>query len=240
MERLIGCFTSYLLVLRNDLSGNPSFIELLKRVRKTTLDAFSHSELPVEILVKELYVDCDIGFALHTIARSSLELDGLQVERIKTDRVGRTTFLRLAMFEGDKDLRAKLDYNSHIFEAATIQRMLGDLQRLLEGIVADPEQRISELPLLSEAERPVHPAPARSWSTRLRKRLRWGLRQSRRGAGRFLRAGQTWPLLGNVFARIEGVFGRLLPPVVTEPFRMPSAGLNSSLDQTQADSSRGK
>ena len=117
-------------------------------MRKTALDAFSHSELPVEILLKELYVDCDIGFTLQTTARSSLELDGLQVERIKTDRGGRTTFLRLAMIQGDENLTARLDYNSYIFEAATIQRMLGDLQSLLEGIVADPEQRISGLPLL--------------------------------------------------------------------------------------------
>ena len=78
-----------------------SFTELLKRVRKTALDAFSHSELPVEIL-KELYVDCDIGFTLQTTARSRLELDGLQVERLKTDRGGRTTFLRLAITQGDE------------------------------------------------------------------------------------------------------------------------------------------
>jgi len=240
VERLIGCFTSFLIVLRHDLGGDPPFTELLKRVRKTALDAFTHSELPVEILLKELYVDCDIGFTLQTTARFSLELDGLQVERLKTDRGGRTTFLRLAITQGDENLTAKLYYNSYIFEAATIQRMLGDLQSLLEGIVADPEQRISRLPLLTEAERPVHPAQAGSRSIRFRKRLRWGLRHARRGAGRFLRAGQAWPLVGSLFARIEGVFGRLLPPMVTEPFRMPSAGLKSCLNQTQADSSRGK
>ena len=238
VERLIGCFTSYLLILRQDLGGDPSFTGLLKRVRKAALDAFSHSELPVEILVKELYVDCDIGFTLRTNAPSSLELDGLEVERIKTDRGGRTSFLRLAMIEGDEHLTARLDYNSNIFEVATIQRMLEDLQSLLEGIVADPEQRISALPLLTEAERPVHPAQARNWTTRFRKRLRWGLRHSRRGAARFLRAGQAWPLVGNMFARIQGVFGRLLPPVVAVPFRAPSAGLKSGRDEAQAASSR--
>jgi hypothetical protein len=239
LEGLIGCFTSFSLVLRNDLGGDPSFSELLKRVRKTALDAFSHSELPVEILLKELYVDCDIGFTLQTTARFHLELDGLQVERLKTDRGGRTTFLRLAITQDDESLTAILYYNSYIFEAATIQRMLADLQSLLEGIVADPEQRISGLPLRNEAERPVHPAQARSRSIRFRKRLRWGLRQSRRGAARFLRAGQAWPLVGNLFARIERVFGRLLPPMVTEPFRMPSAGLKSCLYQTDADRSPG-
>jgi Condensation domain len=251
VERLIGYFTNYLLVLRHDLGGDPSFTELLKRVRKTALDAFSHSELPEEILLKELYVRCDIVFTLQTTSLSSLELDSLQVERIKTDHGGSTPFLKLTMIQGDEDLTARLDYNSNIFEAATIQRMLGDLQSLLEGIVADPEQRISGLPLLTDAEQlapagahrwgsPVHPAQARSWSIRFRKRFRWGLRHARRGAGRFVRAGQAWPLVGSLFARIERVFGRLLPPMVTEPFRMPSAGLQNGSDQTQADSSRGK
>jgi len=240
VERLIGCFTSFLTVLRHDLGGDPPFTELLKRVRKTVLDAFSHSELPVEILLKQLYVDCDIGFTLQTTARSRLELDGLQVERLKTDRGGRTTFLRLAMTQRDEDLTARLDYNSYIFEAATIQGMLGDLQILLEGIVADPEQCISGLPLRTEAERPVQPAQARSRSIRFRKRLRWGLRHARKEAATLLRAGQAWPLVGSLFTRIEGVSGRLLPPMVTEPFRMPSAGLRSGLDETQAASSRGK
>lgn len=240
VERLIGCFTSYLLVVRHDLGGDPSFTELLKRVRNTTLDAFSHSELPVEILRKELYVDCDIGFMLQTAGRSSLELDGLQVERVKTNRGRRASFLRLAMTQGGEVLTARLDYNSQIFEATTIQRMLEDLQSLLEGIVADPEQRISRLPLLTGTERTVGPAQARMWSTPLRKRLRWGLRHARRGTGRFLRAGQAWPLVGGLFARIEGVSGRLLPPTVTEPFRMPSAGMKSCLNRTQVDSSRGR
>ena len=251
VERLIGCFTNFLLVLRHDLGGEPSFTELLKRVRKTALDSFSHSELPEEILLKELYVRCDIVFTLQTTSSSSLELDGLQVEQIKTDRGGSTPFLKLTMIQGDEDLTARLDYNSSIFEAATIQRMLGDLQGLLEGIVADPERRISELPLLTEAEQPVpagvqrsgspvHPARAKSWPIRFRKRLRWGLRHARRGAGRFVLAGQAWPLVGGLFARIERVSGRLLPPMVTESFRMPSAGLQSGSDQTQADSSQDK
>ena len=251
VERLVGCFTSYLLVLRHDLGGDPSFAALLKRVRETALDAFSHSELPEEVLLKELYVRCDIVFTLQTNALSSLKLDGLQAERIKTDRGGSTPFLKLTMIQGDEDLTARLDYNSNIFEAATIQRMLGDLQSLLEGIVADPEQRVSGLALLTEAEppapagaqrwgSPVHPAQARRWSIRFRRRLRWGLRHARRGAGRFVRAGQAWPVVGSLFARIERVFGRLLPPTVTEPFRMPSAGLLSGSDQTQGDSPRGK
>jgi hypothetical protein len=229
VERLIGCFTSFFLVLRHDLGGDPSFTELLRRVRKTVLDAFAHSELPVEILFKELYVDCNTQFDLQTTTTlSSLKLDGLEVEKLNTARRVRKQFLHLAMIEGDEGLTARLDYNSNLFEAATIERMLGDFQSLLEGILADPEQRISGLPLQTEVEPPVHPARARNRSIRFRKRLRWGLRHARRGAGRFVRAGRAWPLVGSLFARIERVFGRLLPPMtVTEPFRVPSAGLLS-------------
>jgi non-ribosomal peptide synthetase component F len=236
---LVGCFTNLLLVLRHDLSGDPSFTELLKRVRKTALDAFSHSELPVEILLKELYVSCNIEFTLKTTGLTSLKLDGLQVERIKTPRGGNTSFLRLTMIEGDEDLTASLDYNSYLFEAATIQRMLGNFQSLLEGIVADPEQRISGL-LLTGAEqlapsgaqrwgRPVHPAQARNWLIRFRKRLRWSLRHTRRAVGRFVRAGQALPLVGSLFVRTERILGHLLPSAVIEPFRIPSPGLLSDV-----------
>ena len=240
VERLIGCFASFGTVLRHDLGGDPSFTELLKRVRKTALDAFSHSELPVEILRKKLYVDCDIGFRLQTTARSGLELEGLQIERVERNRGGRPRFLRLAMIEGDESLTARLDYNSNIFEAATIRRMLGDLQSLLGGIVADPGQPISRLPLLAETERLVDSAQASSWFISLRKRLHWSLRQARRGVGRLLHAGQAWPLVGGLFARIEGVFGRLLPPMVTVPFHVPSAVLKSCLDQKDVNSPLGK
>jgi non-ribosomal peptide synthetase component F len=239
-EGLIGCFASFGSVLRHDLGGDPSFTELLKRVRKTALDAFSHSELPVGVLRNELSVDCDIQFRLQTTARSSLELDGLQVERVDTKRGRRARFLRLVMTQGDENLTARLDYNSDIFEAATVQRMLGNLQSLLEGIVADPGQPISRLPLLAETARPVDPAQARRWLIRLRKRLRWSLRQARRRAGRIVRAGQAWPLVGGLFARIEEISGSLLPPMVTEPFRVPSAVLKSCLNQTQAGPPRGK
>jgi hypothetical protein len=187
-----------------------------------------------------MYVRCDIMFTLQNNSLSSLKLDGLQaVERIEIDRGGGSSFLKLTMIQGDEDLTARLAYNTNIFDAATIQRMLGDLQSLLKGIVADPEQRISGLPLLTEAEQ-LAPAGARSWSIRFRKRFRWGLRHARRGAGRFVRAGKAWPLVGSLFARIQRVFGRLLPPGLAEPFRMPSAGLQSGSDQTQAASSRSK
>jgi non-ribosomal peptide synthetase component F len=242
VERLVGCYINGFLILRHDLGKDPSFTELLQRVRKTALDAFSHSELPEEILLKEFDVRCDIMFTLQNNSLSSLKLDGLHaVERIEIYRGGGSSFLKLTMIQGDEDLTARLAYDTNIFDAATIQRMLGDLQSLLEGIVADPEQRISGLPLLTEAEQ-LPPAGARSWSIRFRKRFRWGLRHARRRAGRFVRAGQAWPLVGSLFVRIERerVFGRLLPPGLAEPFRIPSVGLQSGSHQTQADSSRSK
>jgi thioesterase domain-containing protein len=101
--------------------------------------------------------------------------------------------------------------------------MLGDFRTLLEGIAADPERRISGLQLLTEAERSAAaPARAKGWSVRLQKRLRRTARHARRAAGRFLRAGRASPLVGILFTRIEEVFGRLLPPTVTDPFRIPA------------------
>jgi len=223
VENLIGYFAN-LLIVRHDLGGDPSFTELLKRVRKTTVDAFAHSELPVEKLLNELYIDCQVTFTLQTTARSSLKLDGLQVERIEIGSGRSTPFLKLIMMEDDDGLRARLEYNSYLFEVATIDRMLGDFQGLLEDIVADPEQCISRLTLLTEAERgaaaaeaqrrglPAHSAQARSWAIRFRKQLRRSLRQARRAAGRFLRAGQAWPLVESLLVRTEKVLGRLLPP----------------------------
>ncbi len=200
VENLIEHFVT-LLILRHDLSADPPFTEFLTRGRKTAVDAFSHSELPVEKFLKELYIDCQVTFTLQATALSSLKLQGLQVERVNTDGGRSTPFLKLVMIEDDEGLRARLEYNAYLFEATTIARMLGDFQGLLEGIVADPEQRISRQPLLSEAEPgaaaaetqwrglQARPAQVRSWSNRLRKRLRRSLRQARSAAGRSLRAG---------------------------------------------------
>ena len=178
VEGVIGYFANTL-VLRLDLSGDPSFAELLRRVHETTTDAFWHGELSFEKLVEGLRPRAfRIRFALRDVARSIPEPDGLRVERFEIDRRVTTPFLTLVAIEGDDGLTARLVYNAHLFEDTTAVCMLEHYRILLESIVADPEQRVSEPPLPSKA--------AGAWRTRFEKWLRLAASRARRAAGRRL------------------------------------------------------
>jgi amino acid adenylation domain-containing protein len=157
-ESLIGFFLN-MLVLRADLSGNPTFEELLNRVREVCLEAYSHQDLPFEKLVEELQPDRDLSrtplfqvmFAFQNTPRPALELASLTVGDFEVPGIARYD-LHLFM-EEQNELRGWVDYNTDLFNATTITRMLGHFQALLEGIVAHPEQRLSDLLILTEAER---------------------------------------------------------------------------------------
>jgi amino acid adenylation domain-containing protein len=160
LEKLIGFFVNTL-VFRGDLKGNPSFREMLGRVRETSLGAMAHQNLPFERLVQELRPDRTLSrnplfqvmFVLQNAPISPTELPRLALEPIEVD-TGTTKFdLTLSMMETPQGLRAALEYNADLFEPGTIARLLGCLQTLLEGIVAHPDQRITKLPLLTPAER---------------------------------------------------------------------------------------
>jgi hypothetical protein len=146
VEGLIGFFSN-VLVLRQDLSADPSFAELLGRVRAFVFDALSHSELPFVKLREELHPSVQVKFSLLNAPQSSLKLDGLRVERIEMHHGPSAPFLTLRMIEGDNGLTAWLNYNTHLFEAITAARMLEHFRSLLENIVTDPEQHLSKLPL---------------------------------------------------------------------------------------------
>ena len=159
-EELIGFFVNTL-VMRTDLSGDPSFREVLSRVREVALGAYDHQDLPFEKLVEELQPERDLSrvplfqvfFALQNVPREDLKLPNLTLER-QNVAGGTVKFdLSLFLFEGDQGLTGRLVYNADLFDDATIERMLGHFQTLLRGIVEDPDRRLSELPLLSEAER---------------------------------------------------------------------------------------
>ncbi len=158
-EGLIGCFVNTL-VLRADLAGDPSFRELLGRVREICLEAYAHQELPFEQVVDALQPERDLSrhplfqvmFALQNaplgrVAQSALAIQPLAIER-------QTTQFDLSLFfeEAVEGLAATLEYRIDLFEDATIDRMAGHLQMLLAGIAADPDCRVSALPLLTEAE----------------------------------------------------------------------------------------
>jgi aspartate racemase len=160
LEKLIGFFVNTL-VFRGDLTGNPSFRELLARIRETSLAALAHQDLPFERLVKELRPDRNLSrnplfqvmFVLQNAPMAPSDMPRLALEPIDVD-TGTTKFdLTLSMMESPQGLRAAFEYNADLFEPDTIARMLACFQTLLEGIAAQPGQKISKLPLLTPAER---------------------------------------------------------------------------------------
>jgi amino acid adenylation domain-containing protein len=159
-EGLIGFFVNAL-VLRTDLSGNPSFRELLRRVREVCLGAYGHQDLPFDRLVEELHVQRDLSrnplfqvmVVLHNASLRTVELPGLTLSFVEGDSETAHFDLTLQIVDTEQGLTAALVYNTDLFEVGTIARMLGNFQTLLEAVVADPEQRLSDLPLLTEAER---------------------------------------------------------------------------------------
>ena len=160
-EHLLGVFINTL-VLRTDLSGNPSFRELLHRVRETALGAYTHQELSFEKLVEVLHPDRELSrsplfqvmFALRNLPEQFVEPPGLKLDSVDLDiGVAKFDLTVEIIHQRDDGLECRLEYDTDLFDAATIERMAGHFRTLLEGIVADPEQRICDLPLLTQAER---------------------------------------------------------------------------------------
>lgn len=160
LEGLIGFFVNTL-VLRTDLSGDPTFVELLARVREVTLGAYAHQDLPFEKLVEELQPArvmshaplFQVMFTLQNAPRPSLELPGLTLAQVELDPGTSMFDLSLSIEETTRGVSGAFEYNTDLFDAATIQRLARHLQTLLGGIAANPRQRVSDLPLLTEAER---------------------------------------------------------------------------------------
>ncbi|MCG8363957.1 MAG: amino acid adenylation domain-containing protein [Pseudanabaenales cyanobacterium] len=159
-EGLIGFFINTL-ALRIQLGGNPSFQELLVHVRKVVLAAYSYQDLPFEQLIEALQLERDpsrsplfqVLFVLQNFSSPNLELPDLSINPINVQSNIAKFDVSLYMAESDDGLQAWLEYNTDLFEAATITRMLRHFQTLLEGIVANPDQHLSDLPLLTAAER---------------------------------------------------------------------------------------
>ena len=159
-ESLIGFFVNTL-VLRSDLTGNPTFRELLARIREVTLGAYAHQELPFEKLVEELQPNRDLShsplfqvmFAFQNASEFALELPGLSLN-CQQIHSGTANFdLTLELEATATGIRGWFEYSVDLFESATIARMARYFQNLLEGIVANPAARLSDLPLLAETER---------------------------------------------------------------------------------------
>ena len=159
IQDLIGCFENKL-VLRSDLGGNPTFRELLKRVRELTLGAYERHDLPFEKLLQDIKPERNLNqaplfqvlFALQDIPAQPLKIPGLDVRRGNVDRHIAIYDLSFSLQDEPDGLKQSLVYSTDLFEAATMERLLAHYEVLLEGVVADPDQRILQLPILPRAE----------------------------------------------------------------------------------------
>lgn len=159
-EGLIGFFVNTL-VLRTSTANDPTFIELLRRVRETCLGAYQHQEAPFEKLVEELQPNRELGrtplfqvmLVLQNPSAERLRLGGLSVTPIKEEIVTAKFDLTLVLAEINQELAGRLEYRTGIFASDAIKRMVVHFQTLLTAAVAAPQRRLSELPLVGEDER---------------------------------------------------------------------------------------
>ncbi|HET6262476.1 MAG TPA: amino acid adenylation domain-containing protein, partial [Chloroflexia bacterium] len=160
IEGLIGFFVNTL-VLRASFAGDPTFREVLRRVRETALGAYDHQDVPIERLVEELQPERSLGrtpffqvmFVLQNAAIADPKLKDIEAHTFIVDSGTAKFDLSLDMQNDEEGLHGVLEYNLDLFDPSTITRMLGHFQALLEGIVANPNRRVSELPLLTQEER---------------------------------------------------------------------------------------
>ncbi len=161
-EDIIGFFVNTL-VLRLDLEGNPSFIELVNRTKTTSLDAFSHSQIPFEMLVDAIQPERNLShsplfqvmFVMHNLENVTrkIELPGLVLETIEP-HVGVAKFdLTLTIVETQHGFSGALEYSSDIFVPDTIRRMIGHFQQLVDTLLIDPELSFNKISLLTDEQK---------------------------------------------------------------------------------------
>ena len=159
-EALIGFFVNTL-VLPADVSGNPEFLALLKRVRETTLDAYAHQDVPFEQLVEALQPERDmshsplfqVAFMLQNTPLNALQLPGLTLAPVAAESKTAKYDLTVTAAETADGLMCSFEFNSDLFERATVERMIGHFRRLIEASLSAPRTRVAELPLMTEEER---------------------------------------------------------------------------------------
>jgi amino acid adenylation domain-containing protein len=159
-ESLIGLFVNTM-VLRTHLSGNPSFRELLRQTKENTLAAYANQDVPLEKLVEELRPARGVGHSpffqvmldFKRAIGSGSQAANWQIENLELDRGTARADLLLFLTEEENSLACVLEYSTDLFEPATMKRLLRHFEVLLAGVVRNPNQRVSELPLLTENER---------------------------------------------------------------------------------------
>ncbi|MBD3856574.1 MAG: amino acid adenylation domain-containing protein, partial [Acidobacteria bacterium] len=160
LENLVGFFVNSL-VMRTDLSGDPSFREVLTRVHDVALGAYEHQDLPFEQLVEELQTERDLSknplfqtiFAFQNVPREPAEFHGLTSHPMGKDSTTSHMDLECFVEEVDGELCGTLVFNTDLFDRATIERFGTHFQNVLTEVVRDPVQRLSQISLLDETER---------------------------------------------------------------------------------------
>jgi amino acid adenylation domain-containing protein len=161
VERLIGFFINILL-MRTDFSGNPTFRELLKMVRETTLAAYAHQDLPFERLVEDLQPERSLSgmpmvqtmFSFHNAPKTELKLSNLSLSPFQTSGYSAKRDLTLFMMETEQGLVGTWNYNSNLFNASTIQQLSSQFELLLNKAVTEPDGRLGDLlEILGEVKR---------------------------------------------------------------------------------------
>src|SRR6185369_13559131 len=159
IEGLIGFFVNSL-VLRTQLEGTESGRELLQRVREICLGAYTHQDVPFEMLVEELRPERDMSHTplfqvmmqLQNAPMESLQWPGIEVSGIAVEHRTARFELNVALGESEHGIVGTVEYNTDLFERETIERLVVHYERLASALVADVEQPVSEWVLLNEAE----------------------------------------------------------------------------------------
>ncbi|SMO63679.1 amino acid adenylation domain-containing protein [Melghirimyces algeriensis] len=159
-EGIMGFFVNTL-VLRTDLSGNPTFQDLLHQVKEVALQAYDNQDIPFEKLVEELQPERNLSysplfqvmFVMENTSVKAMEMSGLSIQPTEFDPGTSKFDLTLFVKETEDGLLASFEYNTDLFEAATIERIANHFCHLLHHVATHPQQRVSELPLLTEEER---------------------------------------------------------------------------------------
>ncbi len=161
IEKLIGFFVNTL-PLRVDLTGNPTFRQLIQRVRQVTLEAYEHQDLPLERIVAALDLERNAShnplfqtvFVTQNMPTPSLESPDLHISFIKEVNTNTARFdLTLLIYFLEQGPVITVEYNTDLFDEATIERLVGHYQTLLEAIMVNPDSTLAQLPILAEAER---------------------------------------------------------------------------------------
>jgi amino acid adenylation domain-containing protein/thioester reductase-like protein len=160
IENLIGFFVNTL-VLRSPIAGHLSFRQVLRQVRQVVLEAQANQDLPFEKLVEALQPDRNLNrnplfqvmLAFQTTPSDDLQLPGLTLEPLEIADQTAKFDLGMGLSDSRTGLRGVVEYKTDLFDDATIERLVGHFQTLLEGAIANPDQRIADLPMLTSAER---------------------------------------------------------------------------------------